>query len=376
MYTELNALCLAILILIFFNVHRRREQLLAEERLFLLLVYCDAAILVFDSVMWLLDGLAGSAVLYVNTAMTVLYIALNPIMCLIWYLYVEYQITMDTGHLKKVLLPLCIPAAVNIALTFSSIWTGAIFYFDGENRYHRGSLFLVMALICLFYMAYAWVRAMTKRRRIPRQDFIPISIFMILPFLGGLLQTLFYGISIVWACTTLSILIIFVHIQNHRLHTDYLTGLYNRRHLDRYLHQMFPGGSERLLAGLMIDVDDFKNINDKFGHSAGDKALVDTSEILQKTFRKNDFIARYGGDEFVVVVGVREKDDLQRAIDRLQENVAAFNARKSAPYTISLSIGYDCFSDQEDASAKEFIRRLDDLMYKDKQGNITDHGMP
>ena len=360
---------MVILILVFFNVRRRREQMLTEERLFLLLVYSLALILVLDSLMWLLDGLAGGAVRYVNTAVTALYLIMNPVICMVWFFYVYNHVNTDGARPLKLLLPMCVPAAVNLALTVASVWTGLIFYFDSGNTYHRGRLFLVMALISLFYLVCAWAYAMVKRRHIPRHEFIPFSIFMILPFLGGFFQALFYGTSLVWVCTTISVLIIFIHIQNRRLHTDYLTGLFNRRHLDRFLSQRVSGDGI-LLAGLMIDVDNFKSINDKYGHDTGDRALVDTSEILQKTFRKSDFIARYGGDEFFVIMDIREKSDIQLAISRLQDNVAAFNARGSAPYTISLSIGCDCFSDLKDASAKDFVSRLDTLMYEDKQRGL------
>jgi diguanylate cyclase (GGDEF)-like protein len=213
---------------------------------------------------------------------------------------------------------------------------------------------------------------MRKRQLLPKHDLLPMAVFSFLPIIGGFIQALFYGINLVWPCATVAILIIFVSFQNTQLYTDHLTGLNNRRQLDRFLQNKVQNVESGLLAGLMIDIDDFKKINDLYGHNAGDQALVDTYEILRKTFRKNDFIARFGGDEFVVVMAVSERGDLQRAIDRLKENVASFNEGKSVPYTISLSVGYDCFQDKEDKSAKEFIRHIDDLMYRNKQAGASD----
>lgn len=122
-----------------------------------------------------------------------------------------------------------------------------------------------------------------------------------------------------------------------------------------------------ILAGLMIDIDNFKTINDTYGHATGDDALRASSDILQKTFRRNDFIARYGGDEFVVAMALEKKDHLHKAIDRLKENIRQFNAKNAAPYTISMSVGYDCFFDQSDQTATDFIRHIDNLMYRQKQ---------
>lgn len=322
--------------------------------------------------MWMLDGQKGYLLREVYTFVTVVYYIMNPTICMVWYFYVDYQIYRDEKHLKKVLIPIIIPAVVNVVLVIGSIWNHALFYIDDSNVYHRGKLFLVMAACAFFYLIYTFALTIIKRQSLPKQDFIPITIFMIPVIIGGLVQTIFYGLSLIWACTTISILIIFINLQNTKLYTDHLTGLYNRRQLDRYLQHKVRNNESGLLAGLMVDVDSFKTINDQFGHNAGDQALVETSEILKMTFRKNDFIARFGGDEFVIVMALQEKADLQKAIERLNENVAHFNTQKTVPYTISLSIGYDCYFDQSDKTAKDFIEHLDMLMYRDKNTGTTD----
>lgn len=354
------------MILIYINIHHRRDQILTEQKLFLLLIYAEALILVLDSLMWMLDGHTGNLLREAYIFVTVLYYIMNPVICMVWYFYVDFQIYRDERRLKKVLLPIMIPVFINSVLVISSIWNQAMFYLDSNNVYHRGKLFLVMAICAFFYLIYTLVVTILKRQSIPKQDLIPIMIFMLPVIIGGLVQTLFYGVSLIWACTTISILIIFVNLQNAKVYTDHLTGLFNRRQLDRYLQHKVRNNEDGLLAGLMVDVDSFKTINDQFGHSAGDQALVDTSEILKKTFRKNDFIARFGGDEFVIVMALQEKSDLQKAIERLNENVRQFNAQKTVPYTISLSVGYDCYFDQSDKTAKDFIAHLDTLMYRDK----------
>ncbi len=365
LYVELNIFSLVILLLIYLNIRHRRDRMLTEQKLFLFLLYTTAAILVLDSLMWLLDGKTGPMMREIFTAVTVLYYLLNPIICMVWYLYVDYQIYREEKHLKKV-WPMTLPALVNVILTIISIWSHASFYLDENNVYHRGPLFLVMAAIAFFYLLFTWILTVAKRKNIPKQDFVPIAVFMIPVIIGGVIQTLFYGVSLIWVCTTISILIIFINIQNTQLYTDHLTGLFNRRQLDRYLQHKVQNDVGGLLAGLMIDIDSFKSINDQFGHSAGDRALIETSEILKKTFRKNDLIARFGGDEFVVVIAIQERADLQKAIERLNANVAQFNEQKSVPYTIGLSIGYDCFLGDSDKSAKSFIEHLDTLMYQNK----------
>ncbi|WP_326522298.1 GGDEF domain-containing protein [Faecalispora sporosphaeroides] len=177
----------------------------------------------------------------------------------------------------------------------------------------------------------------------------------------------------IWTCTTLSILMLYINVQNDQLRTDYLTGLYNRRYLDHYLSVKVKTRDNRLLAGLMIDLDSFKKINDEYGHDSGDQALRNVSRILRQTFRRQDFISRYGGDEFVVVMEIQEPCELKEILERLRENIEMFNRRNIVPYKIGLTIGCDCFDRKEGLTASSFLTRIDRLMYLNKQKNDGQH---
>jgi diguanylate cyclase (GGDEF)-like protein len=201
--------------------------------------------------------------------------------------------------------------------------------------------------------------------------FLPLLVFIIPPLIGGIFQTLFFGVSLIWICVTLSILIIFINIQNSQLYTDYLTGLYNRRSLDSYLQQRAQNMGNKSLAGIMIDLNSFKAINDEYGHHIGDQALQQTAEILKKTFRKgDDFIARYGGDEFIVLLSAVDRYRLDHDVERLKEKVKQFNAQNIFPFSISLSVGYDYYPPEPESTASDFLTHIDRLMYQDKQKDM------
>ena len=118
----------------------------------------------------------------------------------------------------------------------------------------------------------------------------------------------------------------------------------------------------------MIDIDSFKAINDLYGHKCGDEALKHLADILRKTFRKKDFIARYGGDEFVVFMQIEQKSELDDAVKRLSEKLKNFNEKKLFPFEISLSIGFDTYSADK---MEDFLKHIDDLMYKHKQTKVN-----
>src|SRR5262245_28188227 len=109
---------------------------------------------------------------------------------------------------------------------------------------------------------------------------------------------------------------------------DELTGLHNRRGFKILIEQQIKRGQriKQPVFVIIIDINKFKGINDNFGHPAGDKALKDTAKILKNTFRDNDIIARWGGDEFIVL-GVDAAPEIMASIKkRLDDNIKAYNS--------------------------------------------------
>ncbi|MCE5329895.1 GGDEF domain-containing protein [bacterium] len=328
----------------------------------------NALLLVLDTLTWILDGKPGFLARNFNLSITSLYYILNPLPCMLWSLFADFRIYRDEKRFQKRLLPLLIPLFVNAILTILSFFKDVFFYIDANNIYHRGKLFFVFVIIGYFYFIYTFVQIILKRRMIRKNDYIPLVMFAIPPFIGGLIQSMFYGISLLWISVTISLLIVFLDIQNDQLYTDHLTGLYNRRQLDKYLmEQVKDNTRNNILAGIMIDVNSFKMINDVYGHVIGDQALEYTGEILKKSIRKDDFIARYGGDEFAIIIEVEQRSDLVNTVNRIRENAEQFNAQKIAPYNINLSIGYDIFDLKSGMTIQQFLKNIDSLMYEDKR---------
>jgi diguanylate cyclase (GGDEF)-like protein len=150
--------------------------------------------------------------------------------------------------------------------------------------------------------------------------------------------------------------------------TDELTGLYNRRRFfvlaEQYLKVAIRTRKRSLL--LYIDMDDLKWINDQCGHNEGDQALIHLSQILKKTFRESDIIARIGGDEFVVLLESDVEND-EMLITRLYENIKDCNAKGSQSYKLSISVGAAPFDPENPISIDELLSKADTLMYAQKR---------
>jgi diguanylate cyclase (GGDEF)-like protein len=112
-------------------------------------------------------------------------------------------------------------------------------------------------------------------------------------------------------------------------------------------------------------MDNLKLINDHHGHNEGDQALIDLANILKKTFRESDIIARIGGDEFVVVLESTDENGVT-LVTRLHENVKDHNAERSKPI-LSISLGTAQFDPESPISIDELLSKADALMYVHKR---------
>ena len=153
-------------------------------------------------------------------------------------------------------------------------------------------------------------------------------------------------------------------------HYDALTGLPNRVLLASNLKEcMEQAASNGTLLGIAyMDLDGFKPVNDRLGHSAGDRLLVKVAQRLTRALRPTDCVARLGGDEFVLLMpGLSAVDDCQQLLGRVMRAVAAPCELGADCATVTASIGYTMFP-QDDADADTLLRHADHAMYVAKQG--------
>ena len=147
---------------------------------------------------------------------------------------------------------------------------------------------------------------------------------------------------------------------------DALTGVYNRGGGDERIGRLVGAGTRGLL--VFIDVDDFKKINDTYGHDGGDKALRALSGAITASFRATDIVMRAGGDEFIVFApGLVDFDDVRKCIDRLRERVGALEFPMMPGCRLTVSLG--CVVN--DGSYPDYARlrdHADSLMYEVKLG--------
>jgi diguanylate cyclase (GGDEF)-like protein len=151
--------------------------------------------------------------------------------------------------------------------------------------------------------------------------------------------------------------------------TDPLTGAGNRRGFELSASSLREVCRRRHISATLLyfDLDEFKEVNDRFGHDAGDQALAEFAKLLQTTFRNSDIIARYGGDEFVVLLA--DTSDPTLALERLQAFLVSRNAHPASSYPLGFSVGRIVVDPSSDESLDQLITRADASMYEMKRAH-------
>nr|WP_297874765.1 diguanylate cyclase [uncultured Blautia sp.] len=141
------------------------------------------------------------------------------------------------------------------------------------------------------------------------------------------------------------------------LYTDPLTGVYNRRYYDDYIQN-----AEDIQTAVMIDVDNFKHINDNYGHDAGDIVLHSIAQTILSCVRKTDAVIRYGGDEFAVIFYQIPEDVFETKLERMRYLVEALSVNEYPEIHMSISVG-GAYGTKR---AKELFKIADRMMYQSK----------
>ena len=167
-------------------------------------------------------------------------------------------------------------------------------------------------------------------------------------------------------------------IHNARLHnktkmmaiTDYLTGLYNHRYFQQVLTQELGRATRygKMLSLIILDIDNFKSFNDRFGHAIGDKVLIAIGEIINRSLRKVDYAFRYGGEEFVILLPETPLENAILTVERIRERIAD-EAANSVPEAygsrVTVSAGVACYP-ENGSKREDLFSLMDSYLYKAK----------
>lgn len=363
----INIYSILLLTIIGFRAARLTEKDSLQDKLYMMLLYSTIFMLIID-ILSRFDGKPNTIYPIINRFGNLLIFMTSPVLSSIWLLYVHFQVFHHEDKTKQLSYKLVFINIVNAIILMVSQFYGWFFYIDSNNIYHRGPLFLLPAFLTITLMLVAFLIILKNRGKLEKKYFFSLIFFAFPPLVGILLQIKFYGFSLILNSIVPSMLVLFLNIQNHNIYSDYLTGVNNRKSLDMYLEKKISTSTlNKSFSAILLDLDNFKAINDNYGHDMGDKALETTAKLLKSCLRSNDLIARYGGDEFFIVLDVSKKEDLETMVKRINDCFEKYNESSSEPYKVIFSSGYAVYDYNSHMKSEEFQKYVDMLMYEDKQ---------
>lgn len=279
----------------------------------------------------------------------------------LWVLFIERHINISNSKLLQNLINYI--SLIGLAGLVINFFYPIIFYIDDNAFYHRGQFcWLYFSFAIFFFLAglYAYLQG---RKKMGLVELFPVTQFFLPIIVGIILEILFNQISIIWACCAVSMTLMVVALQNENICIDKLTGLFNRYYLDKFDHMVNKEGT---LCFMMIDLNGFKQINDTYGHSEGDKALIAITGCLKNAVASNGYIVRYAGDEFVILLNTKDKVIAEECVNNIKELVQELNMKKNIGYELSLSIGYEII-DMKNNKMDEIMEIIDKKMYNEKK---------
>lgn len=277
-----------------------------------------------------------------------------------WFLFLHKH--MLGQFKKKAKFYSTLPIFVVLIMVVINLFVPCIFYLDDNNNYVRMWGYYICLDMNVLYIIASLGHYFVAVKKNGGTNLFPVLLIIIPAFAGIMISTFLPQISVILGCISIGLAGVITSLQNETIYRDHLTGIYNRAYIDvltkRYRKKKF--------VGIMIDLNDFKKINDTFWHKEGDNALINFANVLSYSVGVNGTCIRYAGDEFIIFLA---KDDIQQAeifLNGISVALSEFKIEHNIPYELTFSYGLAVY-DPHEISFNEFLNQIDSKMYTNKR---------
>ena len=337
-----------------------------EDRIYTMLCFGVMLGCFFEAFSYTIDGkLFPGSIILNYIANTYLY-SFNLILSLTMVFYVDLCLYDNTARLYKHYTMQKIVAVIMLSLNIANLFYPIIYTISPGNSYARLPFSYSFYVAILFYFVTAYLVEKNYEKLNGTRSFFNISAFLLPISIGTGLQFMYYGLSLAWLSCAIGLTGLYMMQQNELAYVDPLVDTYNRQYLNNVLSAWI--NRKNRFYGIMIDIDHFKQINDTFGHSEGDRALKTVTDILKASRQDNELVFRFAGDEFIVLKRSDVQNGMDDYINEVERRLKEYNA-VSQNYKLSLSYGVSYF---EDADLDAFMKEIDTKMYEMKASHHED----
>lgn len=367
MLIDVNLMAAVFLGIVFFLAYQRLDHEDAFNKLFFKGCLIILVMTLFEAFTCVMNRNPSPVLRWISTAMHVLLFTFPPVLAYYWGLLANTLTTHGNVREMKGSWPCMLPIVFVCMSALISPFSHLVYYIDAAGVYHRGPLFLVSAGITYLYLLTGFTLLIIRRKKLLRMDFYLLMLSCLLPMVGGLIQGLVYGVLLLWASSAIALVIMYLYLQERMVQTDSLTGAWTRHSFEYCVSQNLICNHGKPFGLIYADIDNLKTINDGYGHGEGDAAIKAAVGIIKGALRKGDAVARLGGDEFAILLNIATREELHMVAGRIESAVRQYNDTSGKEYRLSLSLGVDLFWEDGDANVDSVIRRVDRLMYDNKQ---------
>lgn len=249
-----------------------------------------------------------------------------------------------------------IPTVMNAVICFISIFYCLVFFITPENTYRRGPLFFFPLVVTIGYIIMLMIKPLyghNQNRKYTRV-FLLVIIFLII---SSMFFEIYFGYRFLnYGISALGLMMYYLLINIQGYSIDPLTGVYNRIKYNRFLEGI-ANSSSCILA--LADLDNFKQVNDNYGHDAGDEYLIRFATLLYDEMNDIANVYRIGGDEFVLIAVKISKETFEERIEAAKEKILKEG--------IGFSLGITEYNPKDDI--EQACKEADKKMYENKQRN-------
>lgn len=364
-HTYTNVLILLLILYIYYSGRKKLNGNKRIHTIFLQLLWSMIGILGLEITFCIINTIQSNAFIPINKILNVMFFSVLTLLFYQWTVFVEVWVR-GKNEISTMLKWSKIGIIINTAIAISSIYNGFYFVVESQNKYSRGEGITIHIAINFIYILLSIWLIYQNRKRISKREKMYLYGFVGIPVVFSIFEFSIPNVRLIVISLSLCLIWIYLYLQQRMIQFDTLTGVLTRYALERYIENTLVK-QQSDYGIIFIDIDEFKSINDTYGHKEGDKALREIGKILRLCFGEKHVIARYGGDEFVIILHNVEAREVERSIEQMNHIFRVYNDSSELPYKIGCSYGYDLFNLEKYHSLTEFLHHIDKKMYMQKR---------
>ncbi len=361
---DLTIFAIVLLLALMIVIFGKDELITLKGKIFRWIIIWTILMLIFEIGSWIFDGLEGNANLFFNKFFNFCFTAFGTVVVSLWASYIDFIVHESKERLKKRWY-YSQPTIIIIVLSVINVFTPILFEVDSSNVYHRLPLIWTSIILTVILYVIVLYMVIKNRKYLNSNVLFGVMTFLLLPMIATVFQLIFYGLIVIWPATAVALIFSYLIFETTSSSRDFLTGAFTRMRAEEFIKNLLK--KKRKFAVAMIDLDDFKVINDTFGHHIGDAMLIEMTMICKNVFKEKAVVSRYGGDEFLIVVEGATLGDMQLYRKEIQRLLYRSESVYAQHQKFSYGVAY-C-ENIENCSMEKIITQADNNMYLDKARN-------